>query len=242
VSERGEAAFARALLDPDLPVPAEISPAYSSRYSVYRNNVVAGLAGAMAESFPVVEKLVGPEFFRAMAAEFARAHPPKSPVLMEFGGAFPAFLATFPPVANLPYLPDVARLEQARREAYHAADAVPLPREALAAVPPAALPGLRLKLHPAMRILASPYPVLSIWRWNMLDDRTPLPAHGEQVLVARPDGEVWMRLLTPDQSKFLSALSAGHSLSLALDRIRGADATDMLTFLIGCDLITRLED
>ena len=74
-----------------------------------------------------MRKLVGDEFFAAMAGVFLRAHPPRSRMLMLYGDGLPAFLAEFPPVAQLGYLPDVARLEQAMRESYHAADSAPLP-------------------------------------------------------------------------------------------------------------------
>ena len=61
-----------------------------------------------------------------MARAYALAEPPRSPVLMDYGAGFADFIAGFAPAASLPYLPDVARIERAWREAYHAADAEPL--------------------------------------------------------------------------------------------------------------------
>ncbi len=85
-----QATFAAALLTPELPSPAGLrvwngsDPA--ARLAVYRNNVVSSLIDAVADSFPVTQELVGEEFFRAMAAVFVRAHPPRSKVLTHYGG------------------------------------------------------------------------------------------------------------------------------------------------------------
>ena len=94
----GEAAFARALFEDALPAglaayPPEIAQA---RFAVYRNNVASSLIKALEARFPVIERLVGDAFFKGVAHAFIRAHPPRSPVLMEYGDAFPAFLTAFP--------------------------------------------------------------------------------------------------------------------------------------------------
>ena len=125
-----QAGFAAALLDPAAPVPAGIvgpgrRPA-PRRFAVYRNNVVSALGNAVAGSFPAVKRIVGEDFFRAMARAYVLAEPPTSPVLLDYGTTFPDFIARFAPAASLPYLPDVARIERRWREAYHAEDAEPL--------------------------------------------------------------------------------------------------------------------
>lgn len=64
----------------------------------------------------------------------------------------------------IPYLADVARLEAARTEAYHAAEAKALDPLDLADIPPVAWAGARVALHPSVRTVASAWPVASIWR------------------------------------------------------------------------------
>jgi hypothetical protein len=157
------------------------------RFTVYRNNVAHGLIAALRQRFPVVERLVGAEFFGAMARVFVEANPPETPMLMTYGGALPGFLERFPPVARLPYLADVARLELARGRAYHAADDPPVALDALAAAAQADPEGLRLRLHPSVGLVASRWPAVSIWRSNQ-PGATPgrLTARGaECALVAR---------------------------------------------------------
>ena len=53
---------------------------------------------------------------------------------MLYGDGFPAFVASFPPAGAIPFLADVARLENAWVEAYHAAEAGALAIDALAGV------------------------------------------------------------------------------------------------------------
>ena len=108
-----QAEFRAALLDPARLAPPGLTapdgrPA-GRRFDVYRNNVTVSLTEALRQAFPALRKLVGEDFFAAMAREHLRAHPPASPVLMFYGGAMPAFLETFPPVAHLPYLAAEAR-------------------------------------------------------------------------------------------------------------------------------------
>ena len=123
-------AFASALLDSNLPAPQGLvgpdGVQSERRFTVYRNNVFVGLTEALRAGFPCTARLVGEEFFMAMARIFAAAHPPGSPVLLHYGAEFPDFIASFPPAASLPYLADVARIERAATEAYHERDEAPL--------------------------------------------------------------------------------------------------------------------
>ena len=67
-----------------------------------------GLTEALEAAFPVVRKLVGDEFFRAMAGVYLRTHPPKTPLMMFYGEAMPQFLSRFGPTKKFGYLPDIA--------------------------------------------------------------------------------------------------------------------------------------
>ncbi|MBI1218859.1 MAG: DUF2063 domain-containing protein [Rhodobacteraceae bacterium] len=211
-----QSTFRTALLDPAQPEPPGLHdpqgrPA-GRRFAVYRNNVAVALTDALVASFPALQTLVGEEFFRAMAGVFLRRHPPQTPVLADWGEAMPAFLAGFPPLADFPYLPDVARLELALRRSYHTADSVPVAPEAFAAIPPEALGAMRLTLAPAVQVLRSPWPLLGIWG-GAAD-----PGEGPQdVLVTRPVYDPVAEILPPGGADFLSALNAGQPLAPAIE-------------------------
>ena len=198
-----QAGFVAALLDAGLPVPDGLADPKGGRagrrFAVYRNTLAVGLRSALAEGFPLLRQLVGPEFFDAMAGVFLRRHLPQSRLLWQYGAGMPDFLSTFPPVAHLPYLPDVARLELALRHSYHAADATPLPADALAAIPPARLLQSRLHLAPALRLVRSDWPLYGIWLAHAAG--TPPPAMTAQdVVILRPLHDPAPHLLPPGES------------------------------------------
>lgn len=235
-----EAAFARALLDAEAAVPDGIEGRGGGRaerrFSVYRNNVHASLVDVLAGRFPVSAKLVGEAFFRAMARIYVAKTPPDSAVLLRYGGGFADFVAGFPPAAPVPYLADVARLEWARHGAYHAADAEPLPQEALAALVPRA-ERLVLTLHPSLRLVRSDYPVVTIWELAARDgedEPVRLPAEGEDALVLRPALEVEVRRLPEGGAVFIQALQDGAQLPEAAVRASAvAPGFDLVASLAG---------
>ncbi|WP_126444887.1 HvfC/BufC N-terminal domain-containing protein [Sulfuricystis multivorans] len=211
----------------------------AKRFAVYRNNVLVGLIDALAETYPVVQALVGEEFFRAMAAEFVRASPPSSPVLAWYGAGFADFIAAFPPVAGLPYLADVARLEWLRVEAWHAADAEPLDRDTLSVLlaDAEALPLTRFVLQPSLRVLRSPHPVVSLWAAHQVDDPAAALAkidlaRGEAAFLARPGLEVEITPIEPGAAGFIARLLAGETLGAAAAAEESFDLAASLALLI----------
>jgi Putative DNA-binding domain len=223
-----EAEIAAALLDPQRSAPQTIAPAH--RFAVYRNNVVASLVDALETRFPAVCKTVGAEFFSRVARVFVTRHPPASPILTFYGDEFPAFLGTFPGCVELPYLGDLARLELSRTCAYHAADAALLDAQALARIRPDELASLRFAFHPAVAIIASQHPIVTIWAMNVGDVQlAPIEDwHGEDALVTRPDLDVEVRRLPPGAAVFLTRLAQGEFLgNAAADAFEAAPQFDL---------------
>ncbi len=169
---RDRAAFAHALLDAHAPTPqglrASKGASIDARFAVYRNNVVSGLIDALEDSFPATLRIVGPDFFRAMAQVFVQNAPPRRAVLRAFAHGFPAFMDSFPPAQEIAYLADVARIEAARIEAFHAADCDE-DAEAWARAMSGDLSSARIALHPSARLVRSHHPIVTIWRMNARD-------------------------------------------------------------------------
>ena len=264
----GQSSFAAALLSDQMQTPSGLIAWNGSdpakRFAVYRNNVMVSLIDALADSFPVTHALVGGEFFSGMARIFAQRHPPASPVLAFYGAGFADFIAGFEPVACLPYLPDVARLEYLYVRAYHAADAAPLPVEALHALlaDEARLARAGLVLHPSLAVLSSRYAVVSLWGAHQgvqqgedgdrtgatVDLSTLDTGQPESAIVCRsgPEGLTVEVTVIPDSAAiFISGLRNGHTLAAAAEHAAASSAdefslVDCLQLLIRLQLITGL--
>jgi hypothetical protein len=241
-------AFSLALLDTSCDPPAGLGPSglIEDRFRVHRNNLFSGLHDVLAARFPVCRALVGEEFFADMARVFVVLSPPRSPVLLSYGDDLGDFIDSFAPASSVPHLGDMARLEAARSRAHHAADADPLSRDALASVPACGWERARVTLHPAVEIVTSTYPVLSIWESHLRQGaENEIRWTPEDVLITRPGLAVEMRRLVPGGAAFIAALSRGATFAQARSaacRIPGFDVVKILAdlFASGALLRTRL--
>ena len=112
-----------------LDLPAE--PAGVERIGIYRRTIATNYRNALGATYPVVRRLVGTPFFDAAVDAYVEAHPSRSGDLNEYGATFGEFLGGYEPASDLPYLPDVARLEWAIDEANRAADSLASPDDVL---------------------------------------------------------------------------------------------------------------
>jgi hypothetical protein len=199
----------------------------AARIGIYRNNVLGNYRKVLAATYPVVQRLVGTPFFNAAIDAFVRAYPSTRGDVNRYGAELARFLAAYPPARELPYLQDIARLEWAIDQANIAADAPAFDLEALDAVPPEALGGLRFVLHPSVRFVVSPYPVKRIWEVNQPgrygDDTVDLGEGGDALLVRRDSQGVAVESLAGGEHALLAALAARASLSDASARASGIE-------------------
>ncbi|WP_111731795.1 DNA-binding domain-containing protein [Roseovarius amoyensis] len=243
-----QSGFHDALLDAERPVPKGLTDGHGrpagKRFDIYRNNVAVSLTEALELSFPCVRRLIGEENFKRVAGVFLRRHPPRTPMLMQYGADFPTFLEGFEPLSHLGYLPDVARLEQALRLSYHAADAAPADAEQLARIPPEALADTRMELAPAVRLVRSNWPVHAIWAFNMEDGPKPQP-DAQDVLITRPALDPLMTVTGAGTAEFVAALINGETLGTAHQRTTGAaadfDLAPALSLLLGGSAISKIQ-
>ncbi|MEO6321003.1 MAG: DNA-binding domain-containing protein [Polaromonas sp.] len=221
--------FAQLLQAPqDEPPGALHTLAKQPGFAVYRNTVLKGCIDALQANYPAVLRLVGEEWFRAVAALYAHAQPPRDARLLRYGVDFPNFLRDFAPAAELPYLSGVARLDRFWTEAHVAADATALEPAAIAKLPLEQLGNLVLVPHPAARwSWFEAQPIYTLWRRNRdapgeekesKSDNEALAWTGEGALLTRPAGVVSWTALDAAGCAFLDACAAACPLAQAADQ------------------------
>lgn len=182
--------------------------------AVYRSNVFGNWAQALTSAYPIVRKIVGEEFFQGLAHEYARAHPSGSGDLNEYGSALGEFVAEFAHTQDLPYLPDVARMEWLAHRAYYAQDPKPFSYESLSEFS-------RLVLAPPCALLVSKWPLARIWTVHQDDYEgeidVDLRAGPDRILVHRPRWRAQVRSLAPSDYRFLDMARQGKTLGEALE-------------------------
>ncbi|WP_409190144.1 DNA-binding domain-containing protein [Bradyrhizobium sp. RDM4] len=244
------AAFVPALLDPTRPAPPIVTgrdgKAAGKRYDIYRNNVTVSLIDALAAIYPAVQRITGPDFFRAMARSHVRRTPPTSPLLFDYGRDFPAFIEAYEHARPLPWLADVARIERAWLDAYHARDAAPLAPAQLSAVPPDRLGDLVFTRHPAAYVVRSQFSAVTIFAANRetapverIDASMP-----EDALITRAEFDVTVRHLPPGGAVFAANLMSGRPLgeaaALALQASSDFDIASNIAGLIEAGAFTSI--
>jgi uncharacterized protein (UPF0276 family) len=223
----GQQAFATALLDTVATLPSFAGEAVAQRFSLYRGNVGATWRRTLGDAYPVVLALVGEEFFGGLARAYGRQYPSDSVDLNQFGARFADFLASFPHVADLPYLPDMARLEWAVHLAHYAADAQGVAPESLAALHPDQLETRRFSLHPACALLESDWQVVALWLAHQEGEEQGRFPQEMQVascaLVCRPGWKAQVLPLDGAAHAALQAFRQGRTFGAALDAAFGLD-------------------
>lgn len=189
--------FLSAIIDDDAArISTEIvdrPPGIEKVLNVYRNNWRSNLRNALRVTYPVVERLVGAEYFDWMADQFIDAQPSRSGNLDNYGAEFPEFVRDFPGVAELPYLADVAQLEFYVEAVLAAPDEMP------------------------SQLFTSPFPVHRIWQVNQEgwqgDDTVSLDEGAAYLLIQRRAAvtkaatqyDVYVQPLTADQFSDLNS-------------------------------------
>jgi uncharacterized protein len=190
------------------------------RFALYRGNLSSIWNKTLATAYPVLQALVGEEFFSALSREFGKAHPSAVGDLNQFGYHFSDFLASFPHVAQYPYFPDMARLEWLVHRVHYAANAESVNAADIAELSPDQFEYARLSFHPACHPVESESAVVVLWQAHQPDTAVAFPEHMAQSnkgWVVRSQWKADVLLLTPAAYAVLSALQQGEVLGAALD-------------------------
>lgn len=195
----------------------------------YPASLHANAERALAITYPTVQALLGEQAFAVLSRRFHQAHPHHLADWGEWGEALPEWLAAQAELVELPYLPDVARLDWSCHVSERAADArIDVASMGLAAAQ--APERLRLRLAPDVRMLSSTHPVVPIWRahhgppadqasWFERANQAMREGVFAHVIVHRQRWRATPVEVSPSTWAFIRAAHAGHSLACALDGV-----------------------
>lgn len=200
----------------------------------YRNSVLANLAGAVRSTYPVIERIVGTSFLNAAIRQYVLARPSRCSDLNAYGDDFGDFLEHLEPAAELPYLPDIARIEWWVQCIHDAANGPEQDLSALATATPEQWAELRFRVDPAHAVFRSRWPVARIWEVNQASydgDFTVDFEQAETVLIQRQGHVVAVEALTESEAAFLQSLVQGNTLTEAANQVIGHEGFDLQSTL-----------
>jgi hypothetical protein len=187
----------------------------ADRLAVYAEGYLVRTEAALADVYETVRHLLGRAAFCRLAQAYVRVHPSREPNITFVGRAFPEWLAAQPSSTELPFLPDLARLEWLVCEAVHAPERAPLRLDALAGLSPAEWERARFAVQPSIGQLASAWPILDLWQARTQPREAinvDLRDRPQRVLVSRVGAEVRCEPLDEAPFRLLEALRRGAPL------------------------------
>ena len=201
--------------------------------AAYRGNAAAIAERALAAAYPTVQQLVGGESFAQLAHAVWHRFPPQRGDLAQFGAALPEWIELDPQLASEPYLADVARVDWAVHTIEQASD-IEQPPAGLALLGQIEPAHLRLRLRPGLALVASRWPVATIWQAHrsagadrFADVRAAFAAQTQEVaLITRHGLRAHVEPADAPTAAFVTALQRGDDLAHALEEVGDALAFD----------------
>ncbi len=210
----------------------------AQRVGIYYNSVHGILLQYLQSLYPVCLQLLGDAFFTQASDRFVDQHPPTRPFLAEYGAGFADFLAQIPTLQTLPWLADVARLEWARQEAWHAVNQPAADFAQLATLAAEQQNDLRFQLPASAHLLDSAYAAHAVWLAHQAEDHPDKQAL-ETIAIDQPSHTlIWRQkrslrqvALSPEHAQFLHHIQQGTNLA-GLAAEYGAQLPTLLTTAI----------
>ncbi len=177
----------------------------ADRVAIYADMYLWRLRGVLAEDFEKVAAVLGEDGFTDLARAYLAAHPSEHPSVRHVGRSFADYLARRPPAGAPVWVPDLARLEWARVEAFDALDAEPVRAADLCALAPEDWPDLTLRPIPALLTIEAAWPVHRVWSGDTHVDAAPTALR-----IWRQDGVVYHCAMDGAEPDALARLREGR--------------------------------
>ena len=206
----------------------------AERVGIYADAYFYRLLECLGEDFPATQAVLGTDNFAALVKGYLLEHPPTEPSILHAGLYLADFLNDHPLAERWPFIADLARLERAVLDVFHAADSLPLRIEALQTVPLEKWPALKLRTHPSVDIVHSEWRIADVLHTVEQGREWTDPKHEEaSVLVWRQNALVNYRALEPVERDALVIVAKGASFAAVCEAMAAGAEEPNRVALIG---------
>jgi hypothetical protein len=215
----------------------------AERAGIYANAYFYRLLDALKEDFSATFAVAGADEFHNLITGYLIAHPPTEPSLHYAGRYLADYLGGSPMFERWPFMADLARLERALIESFHAADAPALDRAAVQSIPAEKWPAIGLRFHPAAHLLNLQWRVDAILRAVVQNCELPQAlAEPVTLIVWRKQAQVLHRPAEPAEAMALNLIERGSDFGTVCEAISAVEVEDDLPKLINRLLVRWLDD
>lgn len=178
---------------------------------IYHNNFYIGLTDCLQKIYTTIHQLIGDECFIWLAKQYIDLYQPLSGDIHEYGSNFAQFLAHNSDNKAFPYLVEVAQLDWAYHQIFHAEDCVVFDLHQLKNVGPEQYNEIKFKLNPTAKLFSFNFPIFHIWQIcqneNKSNERVYLTEGGEKIIIFKCHFDIFINTLSQGEYEFINALN-----------------------------------
>lgn len=186
-----------------------------ARLTAHTGGYPARLEESLREAYPAIAHALGDGAFADLARRYTAASPPRSFNLNDAGRSLAAFLERDEASRQLPFLADLARLEWALVEAFHAPTEPPFDLASATAWSLDQWENATLRFQPWVRLVRSRWPVRLVWEARdtpIAEIDIDLSRGPEALLIRRHGFSPECETIGADEATAIEALRSGRTL------------------------------
>ncbi len=186
------------------------------RLSIYANAYRLRLMEALADTFPSLHTLIGDQRFSQLASDYIDDNPSQHFSLRYFGHRLSPWLKSYALTASFPVIEEMTAFEWCLREAFDAADELPLTTDKLQSIPPEQWDNLVFIFHPSVQRINLFWNTPQLWK---LIDENGEPIDIEKSdypiawLIWRDNLTTWFRSMEVDEAWAVDQIMLGENFS-----------------------------
>jgi len=200
------------------------------RLDVYAEGYFVRIHDALLEAYPATQHILGASVFAKIAEKYARTFPSCDYNLSLAGIHLPEFLKREEKTKDLPFLPDLSRLEWFVSESFHAFHQ---PAQNLSEVTQYCeedWENLRIIFQSSLNLVSSDWPIIDLWKARKTprnEIKVDLVNRPQKALIYRKDTQVFVLEVEDTPYRLLEQLRKGERLGDALESLENLESSEL---------------